>query len=90
MAKIYSRADQVPICLGEDTDNGTVLAFQLIRDINSHFGNEYIKIANNDGQEARPVSGLMKTINDIPVLPDDGPLLTLSRWGICKKLLARS
>jgi Heterokaryon incompatibility protein (HET) len=87
MGNIYSQATTVLIWLGEDNDNDAELAFQLIRDINAHFGSEYRKINEEVREKALGRGFYRELISHLSSPPDGSPLLDFSLWLQCKNLL---
>jgi len=78
MGTIYSCATRVLVWLGTDTNNDIGTAIQLIKDVNKHFEENYV-----------PSQDEVEPLHLIPSLPDNSPLLDVSRWQAFKNLLDR-
>jgi hypothetical protein len=65
MGEVYSRAERVLIWVSRDTEGDAVAARDLILEVNKHFNDAFPGYASMD---------------DVPLLPPDSPLLIPERW----------
>ena len=87
MGEVYGRASRVLIWLGEDTDGDAGEALQFIKDINRHLEREVLNFSAK--QEPQSQKSISNTIQNLPSLANNSPLLSLASWQTFKSLLSR-